>query len=219
MNRLDELVRATLEDRAEQAPSPIPVVNRVLAHRRRPSRRAWLVAAAVAAIAAAVVGIGVVASGPGPRSGPSTNVVESRNRTAAVYSAALQQFLRDSSWQTDGTPDRLWVAIAPRWLVGPNAPGAGQPLAADVRAEISTAVAGLTTVEWVARLPASVPNGSLEQAKATVTLGILPPGEHQVTVSMWAHQGFNNGWLNSYVVERSGEGWVVTGPGRINGIT
>jgi hypothetical protein len=219
MNRLDELVRATLEDRAEQAPSPIPVVNRVLAHRRRPSRRAWLVAAAVAAMAAAVVGIGVVASGPGSRSGPSANVVESEDRAVAIYSAALQRFLRESSWQSDGTPDRVRVAIAPRWLVGPNAPGTGEPLAADVRAEISAAVAGMTTLEWVARLPAQDPNESLDQAKATVTLGMIPPGDHQVTVSMWALEGFNNGWLRSYVVERSGEGWVVTGPGRIIGMT
>jgi hypothetical protein len=72
MNQLDELIRSTLDQNAQDAPPAAPVVARVLEHEpRRRYRTPWLATAAVATATAAVVAVGVTQLG-GDGNHPST---------------------------------------------------------------------------------------------------------------------------------------------------
>jgi len=221
MNRLDDLVRATLVDRAEQAPSPIPVVNRVRAQRRQPARRGWLVAGAAAAATAAVVAVGITVSNSGSGSGQSTAVV-AEGRTAEAYSVVLEHFLDDSyRHDDDGVPDTVLVLIRPEedagWAAG--RPEVGDPIPPDVRDAVTAALADLTTVAWVDRFPPIDPGDTPETSDPVIRLGLLPSGD-EVNVSVSANHGYDNGWLKTYVVSRDEDGhWRVTGADAPVGLT
>lgn len=222
MNRLDELVRATLDDRAEQAPSPIPVVNRVLARRRRPTRRAWLVASAAAAATAAIVAVGVtVATDPDAGSDPLT-AAETEDRTVTIYSLVLERFLRTSAdWRAGNVPDQVYVQIRPDEDAGWDFDGqaAGDPIPPDVQDEISAELADLTTLSWVEKFPPSVRGDTRETSDPAIRLGLLPSGD-QVNVSVSAYHGFDNAWLTTYVVARENGGpWRITGTDAPMGLT
>jgi hypothetical protein len=74
MNQLDELIRSTLDQNAQDAPPAAAVVARVLEHEpRRRYRTPWLATAAVATATAAVVAVGVTQLG-----GDDTGVTSGR---------------------------------------------------------------------------------------------------------------------------------------------
>lgn len=219
MNRLDELVRATLEDHAKHAPSPNPVVNRVLARRRHQIRRSWLVAGSAAVAATAVIGVGVtVASDPGAGPGPSA-AVTAEDRAVAIYSVVLERFIRD--WPGGNVPDMIYVAIRPDQAAGWDGDGevAGDPIPPDVRDAISAALADLTTLTWVDKFPPVEPGDTPDNSVPAIRLGLLPSGD-QVNVSVSAFQGANNGWLTTYVVvQEDGGPWRITGKDAPIGLT
>ncbi|HYJ70124.1 MAG TPA: hypothetical protein VEX15_20925 [Nocardioidaceae bacterium] len=221
MNRLDALVRDTLDDRATGAPAAAPVISRVLADRSRRRRRGWLAVAATAAVTAAVVAVGVgVTRGPdaGGPAGVTTDTTD--ERTVARYSVALERFLRTSDWGAGGVPDEVYVTIRPDTHAGWDFNGhvAGDPIPADVRDEISERLADLTHLNWVVKDPTPKSGTTSEPAKAAVTLGLLADGD-KVNVSVSAFYGFDNGWLQTYVVELQHGSWKVTGTDAPTGLT
>jgi hypothetical protein len=220
MNRLDELVRATLDDRAEQAPSPIPVVNRVLTQRRQLARRGWLVIGAVTAATAAVVTFGITVSDSGSDSGPSAAVVTEED-AAKIYSVALERFLRESFRPQGGVPDTVFVLVRPQedagWTAGK--PEVGDPIPPNVRDAISGELANLTTVAWVERFPPVDEDDTPDTSDPAIRLGLLPSGD-EVKVSLSAYHGYDNAWLNTYIVSRDEDGhWRVTGTDAPVGLT
>jgi hypothetical protein len=220
MNRLDELVRATLEDRAEQAPSPIPVVNRVLTRRRQRARRGWLVTVAGAAATAAVVAVGIAVTDSGSDSGPSGAVV-TEDDAAEIYSVVLERFLRESFRPEGGVPDTVNVLIRPQedagWTSGP--PEVGEPIPPDARESISATLADLTTVTWVERFPPIDEGDTPETSDPVIRLGLLPSGD-EINVSISASHGFDNAWLNTFVVSLGEDGhWRITGTDAPVGLT
>jgi hypothetical protein len=220
MNRLDELIRDTLDERASQAPAAAPVVSRVLADRSLRRRRGWLTMAAAAAVTATVVAVGVGVT-RGPDAGGPTHVTTDAadGRMAAIYSVALERFLRTGDWDGHGVPDEVYVAIRPDKDAGWDwDDDAGDPIPADIRDEITMRLAHLTRLIWVAKLPAAEPVSSPKPAKAAVTLGLLSDGD-QVDVSVSAFYGFDNAWLTTYVVELQHGQWQITGKTSPTGLT
>ena len=221
MNRLDELVRATFDDRAEQAPSPIPVVNRVLARRGRPTRRAWLVAGAAAAATAAIVAVGVtVASDPDAGPGPST-AAEAEDRTVAIYSLVLERFLRESFLpRQGGVAGTVLVLVRPSEDAGWSTGRAeiGDPIPPDVRDAISAELADLTNVTWVEKFPPSEPGDTPDNSDPAVRLGLLSSGD-EVHVSVSAYHGYGLGWVNTFVVSLEDGSWRIIGTGTPVGLT
>ncbi|MGP4109453.1 hypothetical protein ACTWP5_00870 [Streptomyces sp. 4N509B] len=231
-HRIDDLVRDTLTDRAGAAPPADRVVDRVLAGAPARRRRAgWLVMGSVAASAAAavvaVVGVGVVLDSGSPRSpGESVDAHASEreegvanDRAVAIYAAVLERFLRESYEDDGGVPESVLVGFRPEESAGweYDDPEVGAPLPPAVRDALVAELADVTDLVWVERLPS--PGGPADEELAGITLGLLPDGDREVRVSVSALHGFNNGWLTTYVVEKVGDRWSVTGVGSPNGIT
>ena len=218
MNRLDELVRSTLEDRAARAPSPVRVVDRVLT--KRPRRRGWLVVGTAAAATIAIVAVGVgVARDPG--GGPAPVAVDSADdRAAAIYATALERYLHESFRREGGVPPAVQVLIRPLedagWSVG--RPEAGDPIPREVRDAIAAELTDLTEISWVEK-PDIDPGDTPDNSDPVIRLDLLPDGD-EVSVSVAAYHGFDNGWVDTYVLEPNDEGqWVVTGTDTPVGLT
>lgn len=240
MNRIDELVRASLDDHADEAPLAAPVVTRVLNRRarRRPGR---LAVAAVAASTVAVVGIGIAVVGGGsdstnrPASDPAfaDNSEADVSRTAAIYSLTLERFLRDSfrgeesaqsekTYRTEGrVPPAIQIVSRPEkdagWADGKRE--FGDPLSPEDRAAIEAELSPLTEVEWIQKMPRIDPDDRPGDTPPVITLGLLPDGDGPADLSLSAIHGFANGWLTTYVVEAVDGEWKVTGTGVPSGVT
>lgn len=221
MNRLDELIRETLDDRASDAPAAAPVISRVLTEQSRRRRRGWLAVAATAAVTATVVAVGVgVTRGP-DTSGPAAVTTDAADeRTAEIYSVALQRFLTVSEWGGHGVPNEVYVPIRPDEDAGWDLDGdvEGDPIPADVRDQVGAQLAGLTRLIWVPKVPVPKHYARSGSVKATVTLGLLSDGD-EVNVSVAASYGRDNAWLMTYVVELQNGTWEVTGKDAPIGLT
>jgi hypothetical protein len=222
MNRLDELIHDTLDDRASRAPAAAPVISRLLTEQSRRRRRGWLAVAVTAAVTAAVVAVGVGVTRDPETGGPTAVTSDTADeRMAAIYSVALERFITSSEWDGSGVPDEVYMAIRPDTDAGWDLDGeiAGDPIPADVRDEISAQLVHLTRVVWVAKLP--VPKfyaWSNKPVEAAVTLGLLTDGD-EVNVSVAASYGADNAWLTTYVIELQNGSWKVTGKDAPIGLT
>jgi hypothetical protein len=148
MTRIEELVRDTMSERAADAPTPAPVVQRALAGERGPSRGRVVTLAAfgTAASIAAAVCVGFLIDTPKGSDHPDTPAATASAtpgqeatgdvRLVEIYAAAIERAMTEFVMSPDhpNVPDIIDV---------------DGPVDAGDRAAISEAVADVTTLHWV----------------------------------------------------------------------
>jgi hypothetical protein len=165
----------------------------------------------------AVAAVVILSSGCAERSGPASAPEPSRE--SQVYAAIIRQLVTVD--HTFGKEPGFGVI----YVLDRDSPRAGQgivpeadrgtPIAPEVQREIRTSLSDLPPIRFVARREEVVgpmeDGGVVRENGALVTLGPVPEGDRRVEVGAGLYIANLAGTWLTYVVERDGDGWAVTG--------
>jgi hypothetical protein len=167
---------------------------------------------------AAVAVIAALSLSCADRAGPGSAPEPSRE--SRVYAAVIRQLVTVDHTFGGGDPGFRVIYVLDRAAADAgDAMGSveadGPPIPVRVQEEIQAALADLPPVRFVATSRAVVgpmaKGGAVMNQGALVTLGTVPPGRDQVEVGTSLYIANLAGTWLTYVVERAGDGWAVTG--------
>lgn len=151
------------------------------------------------------------------------------NREAEVYEAVLRAFLADAPPAMD-PPRTLYVLDHALERAGMTVPGLHEesvPITSDLQQTLADELRDEAEVGWIGRessvvarvdqAPTALPCSRVQNGDAVITLApIDADGDRlEVTMSVLGHEFRDRDcavyWLHTYVVERTGTTWEVTG--------
>lgn len=151
----------------------------------------------------------------GGRTGAAATNPTTAERAAAVYVALLTSFVTDGGQQRQ--PEAITIGVRAEygggWVRPTSPPNEPIVIVAATRDSVTAQFQDVVDVRW-ADDPGLPPPGEW-----SVTLSPVPDSGERLEISVSAFAGVDNGWLQTYVLEDDGDGWVVTGTTAPAGIT